>query len=478
MAEKDLFRRAIGHGLSYLAMVDQRPVFPTEEALSGLDGFDTSLPEGPMDPADVIDKLHRLGAPATVAQMGGRYFGFVNGGAVPAGLAARLMADFWDQNAALDVMSPVAAKLEAVAEEWLRELFGLPEGTVAGFVSGTSLAIVAGLAAGRWRIAQRAGWDINAKGLNGAPPIRVITSRHAHGTVLKAVALLGLGTANIEYVDVDDQGRMRADLMPDLDDRCLVIAQAGNVNSGSFDPIGAICARANAAGARVHVDGAFGLWARAAAGLAYLTEGMERAQSFSVDGHKTLNTPYDSGIVLSTDREALVNALQASGSYILYGEARDGMLTTPEMSRRARGIEIWAILAALGRAGVDELIQGLHERAVQMSEELRAAGFEVLNDVVFNQVMIAEEDDAATDALIEAIQREGTCWVGGSTWFSRKVIRVSVCSWMTTAEDVTRTVGAFSRCRDALRRGGGPPPPPPPPPARPPRPNPPQKKKR
>lgn len=449
LADGGLMRRAAEHALAYLDGVDARPVAPTPAALAALDAFDHALPDGPGDAMTVIDQLNDLGEPATMAQMGGRYFGFVNGGAIPAGLAARWLADCWDQNAALSVMSPVAGKLEAVAERWLVDLFGLPEGTASGFVSGTSLAIVAGLAAGRWRILERAGWDINAEGLANAPRVRVITGRQTHSAVLKAIGLLGFGTANIEFVDVDDQGRLMAGRMPELDASCLVILQAGNVNSGAFDPIDAVCDQARAAGAWVHIDGAFGLWAEASASLRYLTAGMAKAQSFSVDGHKTLNTPYECGVVLATDREALTGALQASGAYLQFGSERDGMRTTPEMSRRARGIEVWAILAYLGRAGVDELITGLHERAVQMGRELSGAGFEVLNEIVFNQVMVALGSDPETDALLAALQAGGECWVGGSTWFGRKVIRISICSWATREADVTRTVAAFVAAREA-----------------------------
>ncbi|MEM7177707.1 MAG: aminotransferase class V-fold PLP-dependent enzyme [Pseudomonadota bacterium] len=450
MAEKSLFRQAQDHAFRYADTVDARRVFPGAEALAGLAAFDEPMPEAPGDARAVLDMLDSAGGPATCAQMGGRYFGFVNGGSVPVGLAARWLADFWDQNAALNVMSPVAAKLEAVAERWLVELFGLPPGTVAGFVSGTTSAIVTGLAAARWRIAERAGWDINTRGFAGAPPIRVITGAHTHSAVLRAVGLLGFGTGNIEFVDVDDQGRIVAQAMPRLDRSCLVILQAGNVNSGSFDPIDIICDQANAAGAWVHVDGAFGLWAEASDRLRSLTRGIDKAQSFSVDAHKTLNAPYDSGIVLCTDREALHGALQATGSYLLFGAERDGMTVTPEMSRRARGIELWAILKYLGREGVDELVTGLHERAVQMADELRSAGFDVLNDVVFNQVIVAGGNGDETEALLARVQADGECWVGGSNWFGRSVIRISVCSWATTAEDVSRTVAAFVAARSAV----------------------------
>ncbi|MEM7237640.1 MAG: aminotransferase class V-fold PLP-dependent enzyme [Pseudomonadota bacterium] len=443
-----LLRRAAEHALTYLEEVDERPVAPTSEALLALSAFDEALPDAPSEAAEVLDLLNRFGGPATMAQMGGRYFGFVNGGAVPIGLAARWLADLWDQNSALDIMSPVSARLEAVAEGWLNDLFGLPSGSAAGFVSGTSLATVAGLAAGRWRILRTLGWDVTVDGLTGAPPIRIITGRHTHSAVLKAVGLLGFGTGSIEYVNVDDQGRLVAQEMPPLDPTCLVILQAGNVNSGAFDPIDAVCEKANQAGAWVHIDGAFGLWAQASDRLRPLTAGMHKAQSLSVDGHKTLNTPYDCGIVIATDREALAGVLQASGAYLQFGGGRDGMSTTPEMSRRARGVEVWAILKSLGRAGVDELVTGLHDRAVQLGHEMAEAGFEVLNDVVFNQVLVALDTDAQTEALLAAVQAGGECWVGGSTWFGRKVIRVSISSWVTTAADVTRTVDAFVSARE------------------------------
>jgi glutamate/tyrosine decarboxylase-like PLP-dependent enzyme len=452
MADKAIFRQAQKFAFDYADETPGRPVFPPAAALANLDHFDEPLPESTGDPAAIVRRLHEFGSPATVTTTGGRYFGFVNGGAIPASLAARWLADFWDQNTAFEVMSPVAARLEEVCQGWLRELFGLPQETVAGFVSGTSLAIFCGLAAGRYRLLQNQGWDVNRQGLNGAPPIRVVTGRQAHGAVVKALALLGLGTDNIEWVDVDDQGRIIAGQVPELDGRSLLTLQAGNVSSGSFDPFAELAGRAEAAGAWVHIDGAFGLWAAAAGKLRHLTQGMEQAHSWSVDGHKTLNTPYDNGIVLCRDREALVQALQASGSYLVFGEKRDGMLYTPDMSRRARVVELWATLKYLGRAGVDELVYGLHQRAVQFAAEMAAAGFEVLNDVVFNQALVACDDDELTRRTMALVQQSGECWAGGATWFDRPVIRLSVCSWATTDEDISRSVRAFVAARETARR--------------------------
>lgn len=449
--DQELFKKAHDYGLQYLVEVLDRNVYPTEEAIKRLGGLEESMPESPSAASTVIDLLNEYGSPATVAQVGGRYFGFVNGSAVPAGMAAKTLSTFWDQNAAMQVISPITSKLETIVESWLKELFNLPERTVAGFVSGTSLATFSGLAAARYRLLERMGWDVNEKGLFGAPPIRVVTGRHAHSTVLKAVGLLGFGKANIEWVDVDDQGRMIPGLLPELDDKTLLILQAGNVNSGSFDAFDEICEKANQAKAWVHIDGAFGLWAAAADELSYLTRGIEKANSWSVDGHKTLNTPYDCGIILCEDADALVSALHMTGSYIVVSDEKDGMFYTPEMSRRARIIELWATMKYLGKSGIDEMVLGLHQRAEQFSRELKENGFEVLNDVVFNQVMATCGNDGLTDQTLRNIQEARECWVGGSKWEGRSVIRISVCSWATTEEDVSRSVQSFVAAREMAK---------------------------
>jgi len=448
MEQKAVFRQAQACAFDYADGVRERDVFPTPEAIADLDRFVEDLPASTGNAEAIIKQLHQYGSPASVAQTGGRYFGFVNGGVIPAALAARWLSDFWDQNTALYVISPITAKLEEVAESWLRELFGLPENTVAGFVSGSSLAIFCGLAAARYRILQNLGWDINKKGFPGAPRVRVVAGRQAHGTVVKAIALLGFGIDTIEWVDVDDQGRIIPSAVPELDASTLLILQAGNVSSGAFDPFEAICEKANMAKAWVHIDGAFGLWAAAAQRLQHLTRGMAKADSFSVDGHKTLNAPYDSGIVLCRDKEALTHALHASGSYIAYSENRVGMLYTPEMSRRARAVELWAALKYLGKEGVDALVCGLHERAVQVAQELAAEGFQILNDVVFNQVLVACDSNEITAETMRHMQASGECWAGGANWQGKTVIRISVCSWATTEADITRSVRAFVAARE------------------------------
>ncbi len=446
-----LLRWAQGAAQDYMEGQRSRPVFPDAEALAGLQNFDEPLPDQASPAQDTLDLLARFGSPATVAQAAsGRYFGSVNGGLLPVALAARWLADAWDQNAALFLSSPIAATLEQRCQDWLCALLGLASGAVAGFVPGSSTAILCGLAAGRYRLLQRQGWDVGRQGLAGAPRLRLIAGRHAHATVLKAVALLGLGTDSIEWVAVDDQGRLDPQHLPTLDPTCLLILQAGNVNSGAFDPFARIMPLAQAAGAWVHVDGAFGLWAQASASLRHLSQGAEGAQSFSLDAHKTLNAPYDNGLVLCSDAQALKAAMAASGSYIVYSDQRDGMVFTPEMSRRARAVETWAVLRSLGRQGLDDLVTGLHQRAEQLAEGLAEAGFEIRNTVVFNQVLVGLADDAQVPRLIDALQASGQLWVGGASWFDRPVVRVSVCSWATRPSDIQAVIAAFIDARAGL----------------------------
>ncbi|MEO1164914.1 MAG: pyridoxal-dependent decarboxylase [Chloroflexota bacterium] len=442
-----LFQQTADYALAYLQTIAARAVYPSEDALADLAHFDEALPDESQEAITVLEQLHQWGTPATVAQGGGRYFGFVNGNIIPTALAARWLADTWDQNAGLFVMSPIAAKLEQVCENWLVDLFGLPENTVAGFVTGTSVATMCGLLVGRNTLLSRAGWDIAERGLFGAPRLKVVMSEQAHSTVRKALAILGIGREQIQLVPADEQGRLDASHLPELDALTLVILQAGNVNSGAFDPAKIVCERANEAGAWVHVDGAFGLWAAASEKTKYLTEGIELADSWSVDMHKTLNAPYDSGVVLCKDRSAIVSALQARGAYLQFSDERDNMLYTPEMSRRARGIELWALLKNLGRQGVDSLIAQLVENAQLFGTLLEKEGFRVLNDVVFNQVIVVCDTPEHTQRTLQHIQASGECWCGGSSWQGEPVIRISVCSWETTPDDVERSVQAFVTAR-------------------------------
>lgn len=447
METQEIFDQAVRYAFAYMEGIARRPVYPDEKALAGLDRFDEPLPEKGCAASEVVSLLDQAGAPATVAQTGGRYFGFVNGGVIPAALAARWMADAWDQNPALYVISPVAGRLEQVCERWLADLLGLPADTAAGLVSGSSTATFCGLAAARYEILRRQGWDVNALGLFNAPPVRVVVSDQAHSSVFKALALLGLGRERVETVPADGQGRIDPERIPALDDRCILLLQAGNVNTGAFDAFDAICDRAEGSGAWIHVDGAFGLWARASEGKNHLVRGMERADSWSADGHKTLNTPYDCGIVLCRHRPALTAAMQARGDYIHYSDQRDGMLTVPEMSRRARAVDLWAALKYLGRNGVGALVDGMCLRAGQFAAGLAQENFRILNDVVFNQVLVACDTPERTRQTLARIQAGGVCWCGGTLWQGEPAIRISVSSWRTTKEDVDRCVEDFVHAR-------------------------------
>lgn len=444
MQDKTLFEKSLQFGSQYIDDSLVRNVYPTDEALEDLKCFDEMMPIDSSSAIEVIEKLNQYGSPATVSQIGGRYFGFVNGSIVPTGLAAKLLGTFWDQNTAMRILSPIAAKLENVVEQWLKSIFKLPSQTVAGFVSGTSTANLCGLAAARFRLLKNQGWDINQKGFLNAPPIRIITGKEAHSTVIKTIGLLGFGHDNIEFIDTDKQGRIKTELIPELNNNTLLILAAGNVNSGSFDNFSEICRKAKNEGAWVHIDGAFGLWAGAVKKLSHLTNGIEDGNSWAVDGHKTLNTPYDCGIIMCNDKEALTGALHMSGGYLLLSDERDGMFYTPEMSRRARIIELWATLKYLGTSGIDQMIYGLHERARQFATELSVIdGFTIMNEIDFNQVVVTCNTDEITNQVIQEIQMERVCWVGGSNWKGRKVIRISVCSWATTEEDVTLSVQSF-----------------------------------
>ena len=443
-----LMEQAHAYALEYMNSVQERPVFPSSKGIEGLSAFDEELPDMHSDPYEVLKMLHEKGSSATVAQTGGRYFGFVNGGIAPAALAAKWLADTWDQNAGMYVTSPIASKLEEVCEKWLKSLLGLPESTVAGFVGGSSTATLCALAAGRNYLLKAAGYNAATQGLFGAPEIKVVLGEGSHSSVYKALSILGLGSDRVIKVPMDGQGRIREDLVPKLDNHTLLILQAGNVNTGAFDQFDSICEKAKNAGAWVHVDGAFGLWAAASASLKHLTQGIEKADSWSVDAHKTLNAPYDNGIVLCRDREAMTSALSMTGDYIVYSKQRDGMSYTLDMSRRARIVELWATLKSMGRSGVAELTEDLHQKAVYFADKLAKKGFQIVNEVCFNQVLVSAETPELTTEILAIIQNSGELWCGGSQWDGKSVIRLSICSYRTTVEDINRCVNEFVKARD------------------------------
>lgn len=445
----DLLRDAAERAIRYLDTLDARPVAPPPEAVARLAQLGGALPAGPSDPAAVLALLDEVASPATVASAGRRYFGFVTGGALPAALAASWLAAAWDQNTALRVMSPAGAALEEIAAAWAVELLGLPRESAAGFVTGATTANLAGLAAARHATLAAAGWDVETQGLFGAPPLTVAVGDEVHVSLLKALALLGLGRERVLRVPVDGQGRMRAERLPRLSGPAIICAQAGNVNTGAVDPLDAICDAAQASGAWVHVDGAFGLWAAASPGRAHLLRGVARADSWATDAHKWLNVPYDSGIVICRHPQHLRAAMSTAAAYLAPGDRPEPYTHAPEMSRRARGTEAWAAIRSLGRAGLAELVERTCRLAARFAEGLRAAGCEVLNEVTLNQVLVAFGDDDATRRAVAALQDEGTCWCGATVWQGRAAMRISVSSWATTEADVDRCLAAMARAARA-----------------------------
>ncbi|HEX5166244.1 MAG TPA: aminotransferase class V-fold PLP-dependent enzyme, partial [Thermomicrobiales bacterium] len=431
----DLLRATSERAAHYLAGLADRAVAPAPEAIARLGTLGGPLPDGPSDPADVIGLLDGIGSPATTATAGGRYFGFVIGGTLPAALAASWLATTWDNDAGMSLVSPVGAAVEEIARSWLLDVLRLPADSGIGFVTGGTMANLTCLAAARMAVLARVGWDVEADGLFGAPPVTVVVGAEAHISVFKALGLLGFGRERVLRVPVDDQGRMLVEELHRLDGPSIVCAQAGNVNSGAVDPIGAIAERVHRDDAWLHIDGAFGLWAAAAPERAHLVAGADAADSWAIDGHKWLNVPYDSGIAIVRDAGALRRAMAASASYLVASDNREPDQYTPEMSRRARGVEAWAALRSLGRSGLADLVERCCRHATRFADGLASAGYQILNEVTLNQVLVSFGDDATTRRVIAAIQADGTCWCGGTTWQGRAAMRISVSSWATTDED-------------------------------------------
>ena len=444
---EDLLQEAAERARRYHDGLDARGVAPTPEAVARLARLKEPLPEKPSDPRAVLALLDEVGSPATVATSGGRFYGFVTGGSLPAALAANWLAGAWDQNAFGFASSPAAVAFEEVALAWLLDALALPAGCGGAFVTGATMANFTALAAARHEVLARLGWDVEADGLFGAPEVKVVVGAEAHPTLLKALGMLGLGRSRLTTVPADAQGRMRADALPAMSksEPTVVCIQAGNVNTGAFDPAGEVCAAAREAGAWVHVDGAFGLWAAASPRRAHLAAGFAEADSWATDAHKWLNVPYDSGLALVRRPEALKAAMSISAAYLPEAEAREPMHYTPEASRRARGVEVWAALRSLGREGLAELVERNCRHAARFAEGFEAAGYEVLNEVSLNQVLVAFGGEEATRRVVEGVQADGTCWCGGTIWQGRAAMRVSVSSWATTEADVERSLQAILR---------------------------------
>lgn len=430
----------------YLQGLDSRPVAPRPEAVAALRALCGPLPETGTDAEDVVRLLHEFGGPATVACAGGRFFGFVIGGCLPAAMAASWLVSTWDQNGGLWVASPAGGDLEDTAVEWVRDLLGLPEGTAGGVVTGATMANFTALAAARHQLLERAGWDVESDGLFGAPELRVVIGEEAHPSLLKSLAMLGLGRKRVVRVPVDRQGRIRADALPHLDERTILCLQAGNVNTGAFGPA------ARAAGAWIHVDGAFGIWAAASPKYRHLVSGFELADSWATDAHKWPNIGYDCGLALVRNGAALRAAMSIRAAYLERTEHREPSDYTPELSRRARGIELWAGLRQLGKAGMAEIVERTCAHAQRFAAGLKAAGYEVLNDVVLNQVLVSFGDADKTTRVIARLQAEGTCWCGPTVWQGKTAMRISVSSWVTTEDDVERSVAAMLRAAEEPSR--------------------------
>jgi len=444
-----LLENAASESIKYLDSLDSRKVSPSQTDLNELEKLNTSLQEESIEPESVIKLLNEVGSKTAVANAGGRFFGFVIGGSHPVSLAANWLTGAWDQNGGLEITSPINAQIEEITSDWLKELLPVSKDSVVGFVTGVTVANFCGLAAARHSLLKKQEWNVEAQGLFGAPPIKVVIGEHAHGSLLKALSLVGFGSERVLKVPVDDQGRMKSDKLPnDIDESTIVCIQSGSVNTGCFDPAKEIVPFCKSKGAWVHVDGAFGLWAGASRKKSFLTEGVELADSWATDAHKWLNVPYDSGLVFVSRKDGtddLRSAMSIEGAYLVQSGNRIPYHYTPELSRKARAIDIWATLRSLGKKGVADLIDRTCSHAEKFANGLTNAGYKILNDVVVNQVLVSFGSSEVTDKIIYEIQRDGTCWVGGTKWNGESAMRISVSSWATTDGDVEKSLVAMIR---------------------------------
>lgn len=447
-------RQGHQHALEYLASAAS--VAPSAAAIEALDELTGAFPDQSLPAAETVDLLGSIGSPATVRSNGPRYFGFVTGGAQPVAMAAAAIASAWDQNGALPVMSPAASALDETAARWMIDALALPASSTGVFCGGASEANLIGLIAARDAVLHAAGWDVPGQGLAGAPAITVVTGAEVHVSATKAVALAGLGRDRIQLIPTDDQGSLDpsglAAALAAIDGPTILILQAGNVNTGHSDPFADIMPIAKAAGAWVHVDGAFGLWAGASPSRRQLVDGVEGADSWAVDAHKWLNVNYDAALAIVADSSALARSMRADAAYLPDTGGRAPMHLGLQMSQRARGIETWAALRTLGRSGVADMIDRCCDLASQFAELLVVAEADVLHDVVLNQVLVSFGTDAITDDVIAAVQAEGTCWAGGTIWQGRKAMRLSVSGWETTANDIEQSAEAIIRCWSQLQK--------------------------
>ncbi len=451
----DVLQSAAARGIRFRNRLAARPVAPDRAAVDALAAFDTPMPDEPVPAEDVLELLDTLGSPATVATAGGRFFGFVIGSSTPVTLAANWLASAWDQNAGLWAGTPVGSQLEIVCLRWLRELLGLDEHWGGAFVTGCTMANFSCLAAARSGLLSSLGWDVERDGLYSAPEIPVIVGEEVHPTLTKALGLLGFGRERVIRVPTDSRGRMRADAFPRLSGPSLLCLQAGNLNTGDFDPIREIRERTAATGSWLHVDAAFGLWAAASPDLRHLVGGIESVDSIATDAHKWPNVPCDCGIALVREADILRRTMSFSVAYLPEDARREPSHYTPELSRRARGVEVWAALMNLGRKRLAAAIECNCRQARRFAGGLADAGFEILNDIVLNQVLVSFGTEAQTLETIRLIQEDGTCWCGGTRWKDRTAMRISVCSFATTDADVESSLETMIRCAREARASVG-----------------------
>jgi len=451
---RELLLDAAKRSIRYREEVRDRRVAPSADSVANVNRFLESLPERGADDGEILAMLDDIGSPASNAMAGPRFFGFVIGSSYPVTVASNWLTTAWDQNVSMHSVTPAVSTLEQVSLSWMKDIFGLPASTGAAFVTGATVANFSSLAAARNGVYTDIGWNVEADGLFGAPPVTVVIGDEAHPTLIKSLGMLGFGRDRVTRVPVDGQGRMIASELPAVDGPTIICTQAGNVNTGAFDPIGEICDRVKPEGAWVHVDSAFGLWATASMRYRELAAGIEKADSWATDAHKWLNVPYDSGIAFVRDSNTLRAAMSVSAEYLqTESDSREPSAYTPEFSRRARGVDVWAALKSLGKNGVEDLVDRCCEHARHFAKGLSAAGFEILNDVALNQVLVSFGDDALTRRIIDEIQEDGTCWCGVTVWQGKTAMRISVSSWSTTSDDVDKSLGAMIRIANAATKG-------------------------
>jgi glutamate/tyrosine decarboxylase-like PLP-dependent enzyme len=440
----DLLNKTNTMAQDYLSTVNQEKIQVSEKNIKRLSALDFELQNGQVDANDVIDKMNDLISPATMKMTSSKFFGFVIGGVYPVSIASNWLSTVWDQNTGLEKTTPATAEVEKISARWMLEILGLPKQCATAFVTGATVANFTALAAARNLVFKNAGWDVESDGLIGAPELHIIISEDSHPTVYKSLAMLGLGRNRVTKVATDDQGRIDMAKFPEIKDNTIIITQAGNINSGACDPISDICDLAKSKNAWVHVDGAFGLWAKASKKHQHLLTGYEKADSWATDAHKWLNVPYDSGLAFVKHEHALKAAMAITASYLpTEGAGRNPSDYTPELSRKARGVDIYAVLHHLGKSGVEELVDRCCDCAKQFAYGFTQAGYEVMNDVILNQVVINFGSEEANLAIMDAVQKEGTCWVGQTFWKGITAMRISVSNWQTNQQDVEESLAVI-----------------------------------